>query len=140
MPWRSRRRARCSSSRTATSRCALSSEAERALDRIARTGRGRLVAALLRRFGPDQLDLVETAVQDAMVRALERWPIAGVPERSEGWLLRVAGNLAIDALRRNARAPAPEPEVSTEPSLDDQLSLMFLCCHPALPRAAQVAL
>src|SRR5262245_55824061 len=140
--WRGR--ARCSSSRTATSRCALSSAAE-ALERTARTGRGRLVAALVRRFGAGELDLIEGVVQDAMVRALETWSVDGIPERSEGWLLRVAGNLAIDARRREARTvggvePVGEAQVAPSPSIDDQLGLMFLCCHPALPRAAQIAL
>jgi RNA polymerase sigma-70 factor (ECF subfamily) len=108
-----------------------------------------VLAALLRRFGPDELDLLETAVQDAMLRALERWPIEGVPERAEGWLVRVAHNLAIDALRRrsaagprleDARRDAVDEELPPARTLDDQLCLMFLCCHPALPRAAQVAL
>jgi len=110
-----------------------------------------VVAALLRRFGPDQLDLVETAVQDALVRALERWPIDGVPARPEGWLVRVAHNLAIDAARRRALADPARSAIAhaTDDSdhdpppgraVDDQLCLMFLCCHPALPRAAQVAL
>jgi RNA polymerase sigma-70 factor (ECF subfamily) len=85
-------------------------------------------------------------VQDALVRALERWPVDGVPARAEGWLVMVAHNLAVDALRRRswaARAPEETREpVTDEPArtLDDQLCLMFLCCHPALPRAAQVAL
>jgi RNA polymerase sigma-70 factor (ECF subfamily) len=120
------------------------------VERLTHAGRPRLVAALLRRFGPDEIDAIETAVQDALVRALERWPVDGVPARPEGWVVRVAHNLAVDALRRRSRlaavpaADAPEPatlgDEPTAHTVDDQLCLMFLCCHPALPRAAQIAL
>jgi RNA polymerase sigma-70 factor (ECF subfamily) len=93
-------------------------------------------------------------VQDALVRALERWPLDGVPARPEGWVVRVAHNLAVDALRRRSSAAPALDELrrdalrrdtlDDEPpaarTVDDQLCLMFLCCHPALPRAAQVAL
>jgi RNA polymerase sigma-70 factor (ECF subfamily) len=84
-------------------------------------------------------------VQDATVRAMERWPDQGVPADVEGWLLIVAHNLVMDATRRDRRLTAwrPEHEGRTEaPALeiDDELRLVFLCCHPVLPRAAQVAL
>jgi len=105
---------------------------------------GRLVAALLRRFGAHNLARVEAALQEAGLRALERWQ--GEPNASlEGWLVRVAHNQLIDELRREARhtelsdhhdGDAPPPV----PGLDDELCLIFLCCHPALPRAAQIAL
>jgi predicted RNA polymerase sigma factor len=87
---------------------------------------------------------VENAVQEAGLRALERWPStdeAGL----EGWLVRVAHNALVDELRKDARhtplsehddvgAPPPMPE------LDDELCLIFLSCHPSLARAAQIAL
>jgi RNA polymerase sigma factor (sigma-70 family) len=120
-------------------------EVRLALERACRTDHGRLVAALTRRFGASRLELCENAVQEAMLRALERWPRDGTPASPDGWLLRVAHNAAVDALRREVRMTAlpseqaDEPEVPT-PALDDELLLMFLCCHPALPRAAQVAL
>lgn len=118
---------------------------------MSRAEHGRLVAALVRRFGAARLALVENALQDAMVRALERWPDDGVPANASGWLLRVAHNAAVDALRREAPpappdAPAPDLDAPAcqpdppAPALDDELRLMFLCCHPTLPRAAQVAL
>ena len=78
-----------------------------------------------------------------MVRALEQWSVGGVPERSEGWLVRVAGNIAIDVMRREARSvelPTIDSAASTTELLDDQLSLMFLCCHPTLGRSSQIAL
>ena len=134
-------------------RCALSNGddvARAALGRAFHETHSRLVAALVRRFGAAQLDLALNAVQEAMVRALERWPREGVPEQIEGWLLRVAHNQAIDTLRsqarRAARDAAYEPgqdanDLENAPSrVDDELALMFLCCHPALPAAAQVTL
>ncbi|HVK76471.1 MAG TPA: DUF6596 domain-containing protein [Kofleriaceae bacterium] len=110
-----------------------------------RTARGRLVAALTRRFGVAHLALAETAVQEASLRAVERWAADGAPADPEGWLLRVAHNHVVDTLRHDRRsvaladdhvgaAPPPAPE------LDDELRLIFLCCHPVLPRAAQIAL
>lgn len=105
---------------------------------------GRLVAALVRRFGMDHLALVETALQDAGVRALERWE-DGEDAKLEGWLLRVAHNGIIDALRRERRnvTLSDEHVGSTEPiatELDDDLRAIFLACHPSLSRAAQIAL
>jgi RNA polymerase sigma factor (sigma-70 family) len=89
----------------------------------------------------------DDAVQDAAVVALERWPVEGVPERPDRWLIEVARNRAIDRWRREAtlrrklealherdtRAGPPEPA-------EDRVSLLFTCCHPAIPREAQVAL
>ena len=100
--------------------------------------------------------LAEDAVQDAFERALERWPRDGVPESPGGWIVAVARNRALDRLRRarvgaakaveaaqteavRARSPEEEDEdVSSIP--DDRLSLIFMCCHPALARETQVAL
>jgi RNA polymerase sigma-70 factor (ECF subfamily) len=97
----------------------------------------------LRRFGVDQLARVEAAVQEAGLRALERWQ--GEDAALEGWLVRVAHNALVDGLRkerREAALPEQEPadESTPEPRLDDELCLIFLCCHPALSRAAQIAL
>jgi predicted RNA polymerase sigma factor len=101
------------------------------------------VAALLRRFGVAQLPRIQAAVQEAGLRALERWQ--GDAAGLEGWLVRVAHNALVDELRKDWRhAPLSEqPEIAAEPpaaELDDELCLIFLCCHPALPRAAQIAL
>lgn len=129
------------------------------VDHLFRRSAGRMVAALTRVFGAADLDLAEEVVQEALARALQRWPFHGVPDDPEAWLLAVARNLALDRLRRRgtarskeealARAIAaaagaadnrpPEPYLAGEPS-DDQLRLVFLCCHPALGRDARVAL
>jgi RNA polymerase sigma-70 factor (ECF subfamily) len=103
------------------------------------------VAALTRRFGAERLAAIEDAMQDALARAMERWDAEGMPADATRWILRVAHNRAVDVLRSGARLTAFEAEHAgavepPAPALDDELRLMFLCCHPSLPRAAQVAL
>jgi RNA polymerase sigma-70 factor (ECF subfamily) len=119
---------------------------------------GRITAALTRIFGVHNLALVEDVVQDAFCRALETWKIRGVPDNPSAWLMITAKRRAIDVLRRErtARTFAPELErqfvsewtlVPTVEELfganaikDDQLRMMFSCCHPRLSEQAQVAL
>jgi len=118
--------------------------ARQELERAFRAAHGRLVAALVRRFGIDHLALAESAVGEAALRALERWS-GGQGADLEGWLLRVAHNAVVDELRRDRRnLPLAEHHLGAidppAPELDDELRLIFLCCHPALPRAAQIAL
>ena len=72
------------------------------LDQRFRACHGRIVAALTRRFGVQRFAFIENAVQDAYVRALERWPSEGTPAEPERWLVRAAHNAMIDALRREA--------------------------------------
>lgn len=100
------------------------------------------------------LQLAEDALQDAAVAALESWAAAGVPEHPRAWLLRTARNKAIDRLRRDARFEAKQEELTrlTEQQaatdddeieatvVDERLSLIFTCCHPALGEQARVAL
>jgi RNA polymerase sigma-70 factor (ECF subfamily) len=112
---------------------------------------GRLVACLGRRLGAEHLDLAEEAVQEALVLALRQWPFNGVPDNPAAWLVRVAQHRALDRLRRRATfdrarqdlaslvprvAAIPEPDEL----LDDQLAMIFACCHPALPEEGRVAL
>jgi predicted RNA polymerase sigma factor len=104
-----------------------------------------VIAALTRRFGVGRFPLVENAVQDAYVRALERWPGEGPPADPERWLVRVAHNALIDSLRREPSTAALEARLDlyVEPPVsasDDELRLMLLCCDPVLPRAAQLSL
>jgi RNA polymerase sigma-70 factor (ECF subfamily) len=119
------------------------------LGRIFREESGRVVATLVRLFG--DIDIAEEMVQEAFVAASEKWPETGVPPNPGGWLTTTARNRAIDRLRREASrndrhaqaallqesAVPPEPEGGVS---DDQLRLMFTCCHPALAADAQVAL
>ena len=115
----------------------------------ARAGYGRRVAALTRRFGVAHLAAIENAAQEAYVRALERWGEEGAPADPRGWLLRVAGNVVLDGLRRDRRAVAlsadheeehEEAREGADETVDDELRLVFLACHPSLSRAAQIAL
>jgi len=115
-----------------------------------------MVAHLARLLGPAHIDMAEEAVQETMLRAVQTWPYHGVPENPTGWMFRVAHNLAIDAVRRNqllaekadaivaelARSAQAEPDdPGVEEQLrDDELRLIFMCCHPALARDARVAL
>ena len=120
------------------------------VEHLFRHSAGQMVARLARRLGSARLDLAEEAVQDALVRALAVWPYRGVPAEPRGWLFQVARNRAIDLLRREAslrgklgelESTAVEtlPEQSTALG-DDELATMFMCCHPALPPPARVAL
>jgi RNA polymerase sigma factor (sigma-70 family) len=108
------------------------------------------VAALVRELG--DFELAEESAQEALLVALERWPRDGVPERPDAWLVTVARRRAIDRLRRaavgrekldrlglEAERGAPDPRAGEAPA-DDTLDVIFLCCHPALAREAQVAL
>jgi RNA polymerase sigma factor (sigma-70 family) len=119
---------------------------------------GRMVATLARIFGVHNLALAEDVVQDAFCRALEVWKFRGVPENPSAWLMTTAKNRALDVLRRErtARTFAPElgrlleSEWTLAPAVaenfapnaikDDELRMMFSCCHPRLPEEAQVAL
>jgi RNA polymerase sigma-70 factor (ECF subfamily) len=119
---------------------------------------GRIVAALTRIFGLDNLELAEDVVQDALCRALEVWQLRGVPENPSAWLMTTARNRAYDVLRRertvrtfapevtrhleNAAQLAPLVEDFFQPAAlrDEQLRMMFSCCDPRLADDAQVAL
>ncbi len=119
---------------------------------------GRMVAALTRIFGVHNLALAEDVVQDAFCRALEVWKFRGVPENPSAWLMATAKHRAIDVLRRErtARTFAPElgrmleSEWTLAPAVhelfgpnaiqDDELRMMFSCCHPRLQEPAQIAL
>jgi RNA polymerase sigma-70 factor (ECF subfamily) len=121
------------------------------VERAFRSASGPAVATLARVFG--DLDVAEEAVQDAFVVAAERWPVAGVPPNPAGWIITTARRRAIDRLRREstrhdrhvqaARHAALDRDDGRQeagPVPDDQLRLIFTCCHPALAPAAQVAL
>ncbi len=111
-----------------------------ALAEVFREEAGRLTAALVHILG--DFAVAEEIVQDALLVALERWPIDGIPDRPGAWLLTVARRRALNQLSRDTRYRAKlaqlEQPVPREP--DDRVRLMFTCCHPALSRAAQIAL
>jgi RNA polymerase sigma-70 factor (ECF subfamily) len=109
---------------------------------------GRVVATVIRLTG--DWDLAEECAQDAFARALERWPVDGVPRNPGAWLTTAARNRALDRLRRSANETAKLREVAAmyqgdDPVEDtavpdDRLRLIFTCCHPALALEARVAL
>ena len=118
---------------------------------VARTFRAdspRAVATLIRLVG--DVDVAEEAVQDAFVVATERWPVEGVPPSPAGWIITTARNRAIDRLRRESTRDqrhrqaalllAQEPIEEVGPVTDDQLRLIFTCCHPALEEKTRIAL
>ena len=119
-----------------------------AIERIYREEYGRIVASLVRRFG--DIDIAEEAAGEALLAAVERWPLDGVPPNPGGWLTTTAGNRAIDRIRRESHRDAKhqaalmiDDDTPHEPTgivEDDRLRLIFTCCHPALAPEARVAL
>ncbi|HEY0158510.1 MAG TPA: sigma-70 family RNA polymerase sigma factor [Thermoanaerobaculia bacterium] len=126
------------------------------VEHLFRHSAGQMVATLTRVFGPEHLELAEEVVQEALISAMQQWSIAGVPENPRGWLFRVARNRALDQLRRDANLRSKEPEVARvftggvasaddEPAFahelrDDQLRMMLMCAHPAIPAESRIAL
>jgi RNA polymerase sigma-70 factor (ECF subfamily) len=124
------------------------------VERVFREVYGQAVATLVRIFG--DITLAEDAVQDAFVVASDRWHSGGIPPNPAGWIVTTARNRAIDDLRRSARGrglheqvgalattpqgPGPEEWGEDGPVRDDQLRLIFTCCHPALRTEHHLAL
>jgi RNA polymerase sigma-70 factor, ECF subfamily len=115
---------------------------------VFRAESGRALATIARLAG--DLGVAEDAVQEAFVVALRRWPATGLPDNPGAWITTTARNRALDVLRRESRRPAREEAAgraaleATPPILhpvaDDQLRLMFTCCHPALAADARITL
>jgi RNA polymerase sigma-70 factor, ECF subfamily len=126
------------------------------MEHLFRRQAGRIVSYLAGLLGSRHLQLAEDAVQEAILRAAQIWPFQGVPEKPEAWLFRVAHNYAITALRRDSsfegktieliaslenHASHSEEDMDLERHLrDDELRMIFMCCHPDLARDVQVAL
>ena len=118
------------------------------ITRIFRDEYAAVVASLARRFG--DLDLAEEAAGEAIVTAMERWPVDGVPPNPGGWLTTTGHRKGIDRIRREStrdsrhRQAAMTHDDSPPPDTgvveDDRLRLVFTCCHPALAPSARVAL
>ncbi|NUM80549.1 sigma factor, ECF subfamily protein, partial [bacterium] len=119
---------------------------------------GKMVSLLTRIFGFHNLQLAEDVVQETLLKALTIWPFSGIPHNPSGWLFQTAKNLALDKIRRerftvhyaddlSLLLKSEWSVVSTLNDLflgneiqDDQLRMMFTCCHPAFPIESQVAL
>jgi RNA polymerase sigma-70 factor, ECF subfamily len=128
------------------------STADAAVDAVYRADWGRIVATLIRLVG--DFDVAEEAAQEAFTRAVEQWPVSGVPDFPRAWIIQTARHKAIDRIRRRTRFvekmeaevaaglidTAEMPTVEPDEIQDDRLRLIFTCCHPALALEAQVAL
>jgi RNA polymerase sigma factor (sigma-70 family) len=104
----------------------------------------QVLGAVVRRFG--DFDTCEDAVQEALLAAAQQWPTEGVPASPRGWLITVASRRRIELLRNEAarrrreEAMGYEPESAPASAIDDSLTLLLLCAHPALSTGSQVAL
>src|SRR5207245_2618933 len=129
-------------------------EAHRAIEAIWRIESARLIAGLVRIV--DDIGTAEELAQDALVAALEQWPISGVPERPGAWLMGTAKHRAIDFIRRRQTLERKHEEIERDVERaregsemdatidedvgDDLLGLVFMACHPVLSKDARVAL
>jgi RNA polymerase sigma-70 factor (ECF subfamily) len=118
---------------------------------------GQMLATLTHIFGLENLDMAEEVVQEALLQALRQWPLQGIPDNPRAWLVRAARNKALDRLRRQTtlrrkqheleqrlRERQIRQEVADPPETgelaDEQLAMIFVCCDPALPAEARVAM
>lgn len=117
------------------------------IETIYRQESRRVFATLVRLLR--DFDRAEDALQDAFTAAMQQWPLEGLPNNPRAWLVSTARFKAIDRLRREARLdsledleqePAAPPAKEEEAIADDQLRLIFTCCHPALAPELQIAL
>lgn len=125
---------------------------QQAIESVYRAESRRVLATLIRLLG--DFELAEEALHDAFMAALEQWPRDGIPEKPRPWLVSAGRFKAIDRLRQRSRFDQTLTELANELDEfsedftdiedenleDDRLRLVFTCCHPALPREAQVAL
>lgn len=131
-------------------------EISQAVEHLFRHESAKMVATLTRIFGIEHFQLAEDVVQEALARALQTWPFYGVPQNPAAWIMRASRNLALDVVRRQKNFRDKEAEIirvmdrdviapdevifSEQEIADDRLRMMFVCCHPAVPEDAQVAL
>jgi len=124
------------------------------LSHLFRRHAGQMVSVLSRIFGVERIDLIEDAVQDSLVTALQKWPYSGTPDNPRAWLIEVAKNRVLDRLRRDKRSDSIDDEYLEFPDMadqtldahfsgeigEDELKMIFACCNPAIPPDSQVAL
>jgi RNA polymerase sigma-70 factor (ECF subfamily) len=133
-------------------------QAQIIVDHFFRHEYGRSISYLTRIFGKENFELIEDAVQESLLKAMQVWPYHTIPQRPSAWILAVAKNKMIDVLRRKADlqdkeekylqfseatggANASDFDVALDTELkDDQLKMMFACCHPSLPKEHQIIL
>jgi len=113
------------------------------IESVYRAESRRVLATLIRLLG--DFDLAEEALQEAFAAAVEKWPAEGIPSNPRAWLVSTGRFKAIDRLRRSQREVSDDHDMPQEAAeykevADDELRLIFTCCHPALSPDAQVAL
>jgi RNA polymerase sigma factor (sigma-70 family) len=118
---------------------------EPAIEDLLRECAPQVLATLVRRHG--QFDACEDAVQEALLAAARQWPTGGVPDRPRSWLLTVASRALVDGWRADSARRHRETVAALDPAdraspgdRDDTLTLLLLCCHPALSPSSQLAL
>jgi RNA polymerase sigma factor (sigma-70 family) len=116
---------------------------DRALEDLLRECAPQVLGAVVRRYG--DFDTSEDAVQEAMFAAAQQWPKDGIPDNPKSWLITVAARRRIELLRNETARRRREEAVgqlreTAEPRGDDELTLLYLCCHPSLSPISQVAL
>jgi RNA polymerase sigma factor (sigma-70 family) len=116
-----------------------------ALEDLLRELAPQVLGVIMRQFGG--LDVAEDAVQEALIAAAKHWPADGVPGNPRGWLIQAATRKMADQIRseqsrrrREVSAAMTEPEPAQVAARDDTLTLLFMCCHPALTPASAIAL
>ncbi len=124
-------------------------QTKKVVDHFFRSEYGKAVSHLTHRFGLRHLELAEDAVQEALIKAMQTWPYAQIPDNPTGWILRVAGNKMIDQLRRDQKMDKqevpdtildPNHQLSLDAINDDMIRMMFACCHPSLSSEYQIIL
>lgn len=122
----------------------MSDPAPRDVEDLLRSLAPQVLGILVRRFG--EFDDCEDALQEALLAAALHWTEEGIPDKPRGWLLQTATRRLVDlarseqARRRREEQAGREPPPGPAPAHDDTLVLLFLCCHPVLAPASQVAL
>ncbi|MEZ5016336.1 MAG: sigma-70 family RNA polymerase sigma factor [Flavipsychrobacter sp.] len=128
------------------------------IEELTKKESGKIIAVLTRVFGPHNFELAEDVFQDVLIKALESWQEKGVPDNPTAWLYRAAKNRAIDMLRKyrheytygDDHNPLLDSEYTANTVLedyfkeheikDDQLRMIFACCHPDIAKEAQTAM
>ena len=124
------------------------------MDHIFRHEYGKMIAMLVHKFGPSQIQNIEDAVHEALIKAMQLWPYKGTPKNTTGWLLRVATNKLIDGIRKDKNLTFSEDvrtflnkvnskteKIQLNNAIEDsQLKMIFACCHPSISQEYQIIL
>lgn len=123
------------------------------LDHLFRHEYGKLVSMFTNKYSPDLIDTIEDAVQEALFKAAKQWSFQSMPDNPSAWLYRVVNNQMIDYLRKENRSVSYEQAGTNDPVaeeraelpeekviVDDQLRMIFACCHPTMKPSEQLML